>query len=382
MNMFAYCRTYDINSVQYLTSQTRHALREDKTSQPRLRPGAIPGTQIHLRPEDPKPDYVAAFKAFKKEKGVGERKGAKLGLHIMCGVSPEWLAEAGDIHDPENPRQRQLLNAAVAWANTWSNDGVFDARIDLDETGSAVVDLFIAPTAEQKHKSGKSKLVVSVNKALEALAIEKEGKKSRQYSALNTSWAEFAQANLDPRLRRGKPKAESGKEHIPPDKYREMMERATKAEARAEAARVEAERLRTEAQALRDGQVAAVEKAVTDATEAAVETLCGVISGDVTYKAGKDGKMTWLVPDVERPGLRQIFKTLRPALEQMRDFWTKAQAVVADAEKKAEIRAAAQNLMKMVSRAKPAPVPQNPKPDPDPDTSDHDRENSGNDFDM
>lgn len=100
--MFAYCRTYDINSVQYLTAQTRHALREDKTSQPRLRPGAIPGTQIHLRPEDPKPDYVAAFKAFKKEKGLGSAK-VQSGLHIMCGVSPEWLAEAGDIHDQKTP---------------------------------------------------------------------------------------------------------------------------------------------------------------------------------------------------------------------------------------------------------------------------------------
>lgn len=380
MNMFAYCRTYDINSVQYLIAQTRHALREDKTSQPRLRSGAIPGTQIHLRREDPKPDYVAAFKAFKKKKGAGERKGAKLGLHIMCGVSPEWLAEAGDLHDPENPRQRQLLEAAVAWANSWSNDGCFDARIDLDETGSAVVDLFVAPTSQQKHKSGKSKLVISVNKALEALAIEHEGKKSRQYSALNTSWAEYAYEHLDPRLVRGKPKSETGKEHIPPDRYRDMMERATAAEAEAKQAKAEAERLRAEAQALRDGQEAAVAKAVKDATEAAVEMLCGVISGDVTYKAKADGTMGWFVPDPNRPGLRQIFKTLRPALEQMRDFWSKAQAVVADAEKQAQIRAAAQNLMKMVSRPKPAPVPQNPKPDPD--TSDHDRENSGNDFEI
>jgi len=154
----------------------------------------------------------------------------------------------------------------------------------------------------------------------------------------------------------------------------------TRSEARAEAARGEADSLRAEAQALRDGQAAAVEKAVTDATEAAVETLCGVISGDVIYKAREDGKMGWFVPDRSRPGLRQIFKTLRPALVQMREFWTRAQAVVADAEKQAEIRAAAQNLMKMVSRPKPAPVPQNPKPDPD--TSDYERENSGNDFEM
>lgn len=349
--MFAYCRTYDIKSVQYLTAQTRHALREDKTSQERLRDGATPGTQIHLRPEDPSPDYVASFKALKKAKEAAERKGAKLGVHIMCGVSPEWLAEGGDIHDPENPRQRQLLDAAVAWANTWSNDGVFDARIDLDETGSAVVDLFVAPTAEQKHKSGKSKLTVSVNKALEALSVQHEGKKSRQYSALNTSWAEFAQANLDPRLQRGKPKSETGKEHIPPDRYREMMERATKAEA-------EAERLKAEAQELRDGQAAAVEQAVKDATEASVEAIVGIVTGDVKFDVS--GKR-WLFPDTDRPGLKAAFKTLIPALARVKSFWERAQEIVKSAEAKAELQEAAKKLAQIYQRPKPKPAPQAPE---------------------
>lgn len=351
MSMFAFCRTYQIGSVQYLTAQTRHALREDKTSKERLRDGATPGTQIHLRPDDPAPDYVASFKTFKKEKGAGERKGAKLGVHIMCGVSPEWLAEAGDIHDPENPRQRQLLDAAVAWANSWSNDGCFDARIDLDETGSAVVDLFVAPTSQQKHKSGQSKLVISVNKALEALAIEHEGKKSRQYSALNTSWAEYAAAELDPRLQRGKPKSETGKEHIAPDKYREMMQRATKAEA-------EAERLKAEAKELRDGQAVAVEQAVKNATEASVEAIVGIVTGDVKYD---NSRKLWLFQDTERPGLKAAFKTLIPALSKMKDFWERAQEIVKTAEARAELQEAAKKLAAIYQRPKPKPAPQAPE---------------------
>lgn len=239
--MLAYTRTLDVPSVQYLTAQTRHARREDRTSQDRLRPGAVPGEALAWSIDGgPRPDYVASFKAFKKATGASERAGAKLGVHILAGVSPEWVREAGDLHDPNNPRNGELLRAAIAWANTWSNGGCYAARIDLDETGGAVVDLLIAPTAEQRHKSGKSKLTVSVNKALEALSMQHTGKRSRQYSALNTSWAAFATANLDPRLRRGTAKEETGVEHVEPGRYREMMKEAQAARDAAQKAEAEA----------------------------------------------------------------------------------------------------------------------------------------------
>lgn len=236
--MKAYTRSKSIRSVQYLSAQSKHAWREDKTSEKRMRLDAVPGTNISWTlengpsPFDPqntskKPDYLAAYKKFKADNGVGERKGAQLGIHLLVGVSVEWIEETGGLHDPDNPRNRQLLEAAVSWANTWSR-GVYAARLDLDETGGAVVDLFVAPVRYQKHKNGSSKAVVSVNKALEELSIEAFGKRSKHYAALNTSWAEYASVHLDPRLIRGAPKSETNKEHIPPDEYRELMQHAKK----------------------------------------------------------------------------------------------------------------------------------------------------------
>lgn len=394
--MFAYTRTKDIKSFQYLTAQTAHALRQDKTSQSRMREGAVPGTAMHLFREAPspatpetlkldapvigqyKPNYVESFKKFKSEKGAAERKGAKLGLHILCGVSTDWMTEAGDLHDPKNPNQRKLMDAAVAWVNSWSDDGVFDARIDLDETGGAVVDLFVAPTAIQNHKSGKSKKTISVNKALEALSIEMNLSKSKHLSALNSSWAKYAQANLDSRLTRGTPKSETKKEHIPPDQYREMMERATKAEADAEAlrkraveleastqqmvdtavedavkdAKAEAERLRNEAVdlkastqqmvdtavkeakadieelkaetvALKNSMKERISAAVTNAVHITVGLTTGIFTNE--FKLNPETKKIIISRDLQRvPGFIDVYKACIPSFQIIRQFWDDA----------------------------------------------------------
>lgn len=324
--MFAYCRTKPIRSVQYLAHQSRHARRDDETSKPRIRKEASPGTAISWScDEAPRPDYVASFRAFKKAKGAGERKGAQLGLHIFVGVSPEWVREAGDLHDPMNPRNQQLLEAARSWADTWSNGGTYAARIDLDETGGALVDLFIAPTSEQKHKSGKSKLTISVNKALEALSIKHTGKKSKHYSALNTSWAEYARANLDTRLKRGRPKGETGIEHIGPDQYRTMMaeaeaarDAARSAEKKAKDAQKQAELAKERAEAER----AEAQRAVRIAAEAGAAVITGglVRTDDGKWKVAQGG------PDLQQ--LKPIFKLLRPALEAVADWWSRTRSRV------------------------------------------------------
>ncbi|PAK71665.1 hypothetical protein B8W95_13410, partial [Staphylococcus pasteuri] len=63
-------------------------------------------------------DYEAAFKAHKRATGAGERKGADLGMEFKVVVSPEWLAETGDPHDASNPRVKQLVAEAKAWAES------------------------------------------------------------------------------------------------------------------------------------------------------------------------------------------------------------------------------------------------------------------------
>lgn len=308
MSMFAWCRSKPIGSIQYLTAQTMHARREDTTSPARIRPGAEAGASLAWSLDDgPRPDYGAAFKALKKGRGAGERKGAQLGLHMLVGVSPEWVREAGDLHDPANPRNRQLLDAARAWADTWSGGGCYAARLDLDETGGAVVDLFIAPLAEQKHKSGKSKLVVSVNKALEALSVERTGRKGRHYAALNTDWAEYARTALDPRLERGRSKAATGAEHVAPDAYRTMMTEAQAArdaarEREAAAARREAE---AEAERRRLGETMDAFSALSDEIEQG------------TIRLADDGKITARNPARLRSGGRVVARIARALLAVM-----------------------------------------------------------------
>lgn len=310
--MFAFVRTKPIRSVQYLGHQSRHAKREDETSKPRIRPDASPGSSLSWSIDGgPKPDYAASFRALKSERGAGERKGSQLGLHMLVGVSPAWVREAGDLHDPHNPRNRQLIDAAKAWADSWSDGGCYAARLDLDETGGAVVDLFVAPVAEQRHKSGKAKAVISVNKALEIVSLNRTGKKSRHYAALNTDWAEYARANLDHRLQRGRPKAETGAEHVGPDQYRTMMQ---------------------EAQAARDAAMATERAAAAKLAEAAsavriaAEVGAAVISGTmVRDHAGK-----WSIrpggPDPE--ALKPVWRIIRPAIDAVGDWWQRVRARV------------------------------------------------------
>lgn len=199
----------------------RHAKRLDPVSQKR-----------HVRDSDPIAwskaesgalDYVEAFRAHKRETGAGERKGADLGLEFKVIVSPEWLAESGDPHDASNPRVQQLVAEAKAWAESWGGEGaVWGLRYDTDERGSGVVDVFMSPVREQRHKSGKSKKVISCRKAKQELleaerALEPDLRTSG--AAMQSSWARWAQERLDHRLERGKPKIETGAEHENADLY-------------------------------------------------------------------------------------------------------------------------------------------------------------------
>lgn len=327
--MKAYTRSKPVKNIQYLSAQSKHARREDKTSDLRVRDDAERGMSLSWTFDDgPKPeflprtaadkkqpDYLSAFKTFKRENGVGERKGAQMGLHLFVGVSPEWVKEGGDPHDPQNPRNQQLMKAAVDWANTWSN-GVYAARLDLDESGSSVVDLFIAPVRDQKHKNGSSKPVVSVNKALEELSIEHFGKRSKHYSALNSSWSEYAALHLDPRLQRGDPKEETQRKHVPPDEYRELMQQASKALEAAEIKEAEADKrlkqIDAEVSKRIETEVGTKVERIADLTARA---LAGV--GDGSTHRTPDGKWSLNLNATEAEELRPFFKKISPALKSM-----------------------------------------------------------------
>ena len=107
---------------------------------------------------------------------VKQRKGAPVVAHWLLGVSPGWIAETGDPHDKDNPRIRQLAEAAEKWARENDMGDVIHLRYDLDEKGSALIDLFTVPV--EKHKTTKVPYI-AVNAAHRRLAARHKRSKSR-----------------------------------------------------------------------------------------------------------------------------------------------------------------------------------------------------------
>ena len=213
-------RVNKIKSIAQLRGATLHAERHDETGKARVREDAEPGHALAWSKADNDRDYLAAFKAHKAEMGAGERKNAPLCMQALCVVSPEWVEKAGDLHDADNPHNQQLFDQAKAWAESWAGDGaVFGARLDLDEKGGAVVDLMISPVRESRGKP-----VISTQKALTELkGIAGE---RNEYAALQTSWADWCQQHLDRDIVRGTRKEITAREHLSPETYGAVMDKA------------------------------------------------------------------------------------------------------------------------------------------------------------
>lgn len=206
-------RVNKITSISQLRGATLHAQRADETSRARLREGVEPCTGLDWSKDENPRDYLSAFKAHKTELGAKERKNAPLCMQALCVVSPEWVRDAGYLHDPDNPRNRALFDQAKAWAESWAGKGaVFATRLDLDEEGGAVVDLMIAPVRDSRGKP-----VISTQKALTELKAA-TGERN-EYSALQTSWADWAREHLDASIERGLRKEITSRQHLSPETY-------------------------------------------------------------------------------------------------------------------------------------------------------------------
>lgn len=213
-------RVNKFTSIAQLRGATLHAERADETSQARLREGAEPGAGLAWSKAEKDRDYLAAFKAHKAELGAKERKGAPLAMQALCVVSPEWVKAAGDLHDPDNPRNRALFDQAKAWAESWAGKGaVFGVRLDLDEAGGAVVDLMIAPV-----RNSRGKPVISTQKAL--VELKAATGERNEYSALQTSWADWSRQHLDAQIERGTRRSITDRQHLSPETYGLVMDKA------------------------------------------------------------------------------------------------------------------------------------------------------------
>lgn len=213
-------RVNKFSTIAQLRGASLHAQRHDETGKARVRDDAEPGFGLAWSKAEKDRDYLAAFKAHKIELGAGERKGSPLCLQAICVVSPEWVEKAGNLHDPDNPHNRQLFDQAKAWAESWGGEGsVIATRLDLDEKGGAVVDVLISPVRESRGKP-----VISTNKALREVK-EATGERN-EYSALQTSWADWCRENLDRDIVRGTRKEITQRQHLSPETYGAVMDKA------------------------------------------------------------------------------------------------------------------------------------------------------------
>lgn len=219
--LFAAVRVKRISSMQHLNACAIHGRRKDPSALKRC-DSARTGQNIATSDYSTDPlDLIGAFKERKKQAGAKEYGKAPIGLHALCIVSPEVIRKSGDVHDPHNPLNQQLSAEAKLWAEKEFGQGsVIATRLDIDEKGSGVVDVFIVPVRTMTMR-GKTKPIISVNKALDEIASKYGRRKS--YQALQDSWADHAKV-LNHDIKRGKEKTVLGDDYQPPDIFTQRIE--------------------------------------------------------------------------------------------------------------------------------------------------------------
>lgn len=237
--LFAAARVQKLASMASIRAAEAHGRRTDETAAKRVDPARTP---LNLAASQYSPDdplaLEAAFRAFKAKTGAVEGKGAAIMAHVIAVISPEALRDAGDPRDPQNPKVQALFREAQAWARAeFGEESLIAARLDVDEAGAGVVDLYLSPTAMQSGGRGrKEKLTISVKTALEGIAKREQvrqglEKPPRSYSALQDAWSLWAAEKIDRRLQRGKPKREAMREHVHADLFRERVQELNAREA-------------------------------------------------------------------------------------------------------------------------------------------------------
>ena len=96
---------------------------------------------------------------------------------------------------------------------------MFGARLDLDEAGGAVVDLMISPV-----RTSRGKPVISTQKAL--VELKAATGERNEYSALQTSWADWSREHLDSQIERGTRRTITDRQHLTPETYGLVKDKA------------------------------------------------------------------------------------------------------------------------------------------------------------
>ena len=172
------------------------------------------------------------------------------------------------------------IRSISRWANDVFGGGrrtVFAVRLDLDEKGGGVVDIFAAPIRDQGR--GKKRPMVAVLQALKELA-DAHGR-GMSYSAMQDSWHLYARRYLSQDIERGTSKMQTQREHLNPEDYGVAL-------------RLEAERGETELRDLHAEMRAATQRngLAAQATKEAIETIAQGRTLDPAYSLVQDAQHT------------------------------------------------------------------------------------------
>lgn len=115
MTHFTCVRVERIRNRSELARIASHGLRFDPSSKQRVDPERTPLNRSGSDYAENPLDLSTALEGFLKANGARLYGRAPIGLHILVSVSPGWITEVGELHDPQNTRNVQLAHQAVEW---------------------------------------------------------------------------------------------------------------------------------------------------------------------------------------------------------------------------------------------------------------------------
>lgn len=134
-------------TMEQLAAQEKHGKREDRLSQLRVVRDSDPLVYGSL-------DLRDAYDCHME--GVKQNAGSKRPvLHFIVRFPPELLSGpvAGRFKGSQKDRQKMMLSQAVRFIeDTHGGSAVFAGRLDTDETGETIADVFAAPRYEKRTK--------------------------------------------------------------------------------------------------------------------------------------------------------------------------------------------------------------------------------------
>lgn len=303
--IFAYTRHIKLKTRADVAEMENHARRIGQLAQKRrvregprwigavFHPTRDRGEKLQQIEGSTAADMLRAYEAQMATLKPG-RKTGYAAHHFLIGISPEWVAGTGNVHDHKNPRVQALLATARKWVQK-EFGGVIHARYDLDEAGSAVVDVIAVSARSYRqgrerrpsYKVANGKSMDEFRERINAPKVEalkqklgrqptakelKAAKTHRSYVACQDSWVAFARESLGYEFLRGRPREETLAEHMRPEEYGRMQDDLKAAAKAREAATTEFAAAReAKAKAQAELEAAATQRKTLTAQEQALE---------------------------------------------------------------------------------------------------------------